>query len=57
MHEKKETPIAGISCSVTNCLYNGGNLTCMANQIEVSTCDPVQQCSVQCKTFAPKAGR
>ncbi|MBE7022063.1 MAG: DUF1540 domain-containing protein [Ruminococcaceae bacterium] len=55
--QKTETPLSGVSCSVTNCMYNGGNMTCEASKIEVSTCDPVQQCSVQCKTFQPRAGR
>ncbi len=55
--QKTDHPISGVSCSVTNCIYNGGNMTCEASSIEVTTCDPLQQCSVQCKTFEPRAGR
>ncbi len=54
--KKTETPLPGVSCTVTNCMYNGGNQTCEASAIEVSTCDPVQQCSVSCKTFQPRSG-
>ncbi len=54
---KTEKPLQGVACSVINCEYNGGNNTCEASNIEVCTCDPIQQCSVQCKTFKPKAGR
>ena len=55
--QKTETPLSGVSCTVTNCVYNGGNQTCEAAAIEVTSCDPVQQHSVQCKTFEPRAGR
>ncbi|MBE7048045.1 MAG: DUF1540 domain-containing protein [Ruminococcaceae bacterium] len=55
--QKTEKPLAGVSCSVTNCMYNGGKMDCEASSIEVTTCDPIQQCSVQCKTFKPRAGR
>ncbi len=54
---KTDTPLNGVSCTVTNCIYNSGHMTCEASAIEVTSCDPVQQCSVQCKTFQPKAGR
>ncbi len=54
---KKETPISGISCDVTNCEYHGEGHECRAEEIKVSSMDPVQQCSVQCATFVPKAGR
>lgn len=55
--QKTDTPLSGVSCTVTNCIYNGGNMNCEASSIEVTCCDPVQQCSVQCKTFQPRAGR
>lgn len=55
--QKTDTPLSGITCTVTNCMYNGGNMTCEASAIEVTTDDPLQQCSVQCKTFQPRAGR
>ncbi len=55
--QKTEKPLAGVSCTVTNCMFNGGNMTCEAASIEVTSCDPVQQCAVQCKTFQPRAGR
>ena len=55
--QKTDTPLSGVSCTVTNCMYNGGNMTCEAPGIEVISCDPVQQCSVQCKTFQPRSGR
>lgn len=57
MTQKAKEPLSGVSCTVTNCIYNGGNMTCEATGIEVTSCDPVQQCSVQCKTFEPKTGR
>ena len=55
--EKTQTPIAGISCDVTNCEYHGEGKECKASEIKVCTCDPIQQCSVQCATFVPKGGR
>lgn len=55
--QKTDHPLDGVSCSVINCEYNGGHGDCEASAIEVTTCDPIQQCSVQCKTFKPKAGR
>ncbi len=54
---KSDKPLPGVMCSVTNCEYHGANHECDATSIEVCTCDPIQQCSVQCKTFKPKAGR
>lgn len=54
---KTDKPLAGVSCSVTNCEYHGEHNECEASSIEVCTCDPIQQCGVQCKTFKPKAGR
>ncbi len=57
MAEKTNHPLNGVSCTVTNCIYHGGNLKCEASAIEVTSCDPVQQCSVQCKTFQSKTGR
>ncbi len=54
---KTERPLLGVMCTVTNCEYHGENNECDASCIEVCTCDPIQQCSVQCKTFKPKAGR
>ncbi|MBR5156698.1 MAG: DUF1540 domain-containing protein [Clostridia bacterium] len=55
--KKNDRPLAGVMCTVTNCEYHGESNECDATSIEVCTCDPVQQCSVQCKTFKPKAGR
>ncbi len=55
--KKTESPLSGVSCTVTNCIYHGGHMNCEASGIEVTSCDPVQQCSVQCKTFQPKTGR
>ncbi len=57
MVKKTDKPLPGVSCSVTNCMYNGGHMNCEAASIEVTSCDPVQQCSVQCKTFQPRSGR
>lgn len=54
---KTEQAIAGISCDVTNCEYHGEGRECRAKEIQVSSMDPVQQCSVQCATFVPKTGR
>lgn len=55
--EKTQSPISGISCDVTNCEYHGEGQECKASEIKVCSCDPVQQCSVQCATFVPKGGR
>ncbi len=55
--KKTDKALSGISCTVTNCMYHGGRTDCEAASIEVTTCDPIQQCSVQCKTFRPRAGR
>lgn len=55
--QKTDKPLSGVSCNVSNCMFNGGNMTCEAASIEVTCCDPVQQCKVQCKTFQPRAGR
>ena len=57
MNQENNHALNGVSCTVTNCIYNGGDLTCKATGIEVTSCDPVQQCSVQCKTFEPRSGR
>lgn len=54
---KKESPISGISCDVVNCEYHGEGHECHASEIKVSSCDPIQQCSVTCATFKPKTGR
>lgn len=54
---KKDQPISGIACTVTNCEYHGEGEKCYADCIKVTTCDPVQQCSVECATFKPKAGQ
>ncbi len=54
---KTDTPYNGVSCTGTISIYISGHMTCEASAIEVTSCDPVQQCSVQCKTFQPKAGR
>ncbi len=56
--QKNDSALGGVTCSVANCIYNSGHMTCHAtNGIEINCCDPVQQCSVQCKTFQPKTGR
>lgn len=54
---RTEHCISGIHCEVQSCEYHGEHCECMASGIEVCSCDPIQQCEVQCKTFRPKTGR
>ncbi len=53
---KTDRAIEGIKCTVSNCEYHSGETKCEASAIEVCTTDPIQQCSVECKTFRPKTG-